>query len=253
MNSPVAVFKRKREQTTPVRPSSVETSTCNSAYIHTTKRKRKNDDASPITKQKNQVCTDVSKVAIYHCTNCKVTYDNGDEYVKHSFSEHSVKLYICQMSGCIKTYSSQNGLRTHCRTIHGDELICSICKSLSLSLEALEDHKKSHDSGKHQCQGCHRAFTRSNDHFKHWRYSCPNNPNKCHKCKHCLRVRNGEDKLCEVEGGEPGLIDHLAAVHKLCGSHLCIHCHRLFVSSKKLIVHQQKCSKHSPCPPLEQM
>ena len=251
VKSPVAAYKRKREPETPGPLSSMESTNSNSTYQNNSKWRR-NCDGHFYNRTK-KVGIQESKCGIYECSSCKFTNDNGDEYAKHCFVEHSVRVYICKIVGCIKTYSSQNGLRTHCRTIHGDELICTICKSLSLSIEALNDHKKTHESGKHQCQGCNYAFMHSNDHYKHWRYSCPNNPNKCNKCKHCLRLNNGEEKMCEVEGGEPGLKDHLVAVHKFCGSHLCIHCHRLFVSSKKLIVHQQKCTKHSPTPPLEHM
>ena len=198
MNCPVAGFKRKRVQTTTGEQVHVI------PHMFTQPSgKPKTDDDSPISKRKKQVCTDVSKIGIYNCSNVRRRTIMGMNMRNIALVNIPLNCIFAKYQVCIKTYSTQNGLRTHCRTIHGDELTCSICKTLSLSLQALEEHKKGHDTGKHQCQGCHRAFTRSNDHFKHWRYSCPNNPNKYHKCKHCVRVRNGEENYVRLKVVNP--------------------------------------------------
>ena len=140
-----------------------------------------------------------TKLGLYKCTTCSYTDDDGDAFVDHSYIMHTVKLFICKIIGCVKVYTSQNGLRNHCKNIHEDVLRCTTCKLISLSPQGLEEHMLTHkDSTKQQCDGCHKTFTRTNDRDKHWRNTCPKNPNRFIKCKHCLHA-TGDEKASEVD------------------------------------------------------
>ena len=265
--------KQKQRQQTPTKKrkkvvsSSNESSDTDDAYdspashVSTRSSVRKSEEeeakigkSTKLTKTVKVKTKKKSKLVLglYECKVCNWRNDDGDKFVDHCLITHSTRMSICRIPGCTKSYSSQNGLRNHCKTVHGEVLQCDVCKVVSLSPESVAAHKASHTS-KHQCDGCKKSFTRSNDRDKHWRYTCPKNPERYIKCKHCLHASGGDEKKAEVPGAEAGLMNHLIDFHKLQGEHLCAYCHRLLSSLKKLTTHNEKCTKTNPNPPLEPM
>ena len=212
------------------------------------------DNSTKIAKSVKRKKKKKSKTGLYQCKLCDWGNDDGEAFVNHSIISHSTRLSICRVEGCYKSYTSQNGLRNHCKTIHEDALKCGLCNFVSLSPGGAEDHKLSHSNkGKLECQGCKKSFTRANDRDKHWRNTCPKNPDRYIKCKHCLHATGGDEKKSEVRGAEAGLMNHLMDVHHLRGEHLCQFCHRLFSTLSKLNKHNEKCTRTEPNRPLEKM
>ena len=187
----------------------------------------------------------------YNCGKCQFKTNECKDFEEHCLIVHKEKLYFCKVFGCVKHYSSQNGLRMHCKMIHESILKCQHCNVVSLSPELRKQHEESHTDAKITCAGGKRPFTRSNDPAKHWRYVCPKNPNRVIKCRHCLANCNGDEKIAEVEGCEPGMINHLMTIHQLEGDYLCVFCQRLFKTEKILNKHNKSCTKTKPEDPIK--
>ena len=56
-------------------------------------------------------------------------------------------------------------------------------------------------------------------------------------CKHCNE---------ECTGAEIGLADHLLKEHNLVGVFICLYCHTLYATERKLDRHHEHCSKKNP-------
>ena len=50
----------------------------------------------------------------------------------------------------------------------------------------------------------------------------------------------------DVEGAEPGLINHLIDYHHQVGDYLCSNCQNLHQTESKLAKHQKTCSRTRP-------
>ena len=100
-----------------------------------------------------------------------------------------------------------------------------------------------HINAKFTCSTCNRNCTRADDGCRHFKYACPNNPNRVIKCKHCIKLKAINH---DVPGAEPGLMSHLQEVHNMKGCYLCINCHGLFDKSKSIEAHRARCTKSHP-------
>ena len=263
----------------PIQDSSSTTSdTDNASNISTRSRKSKLDDVSDASEQnavvkkavKKETCSNKQKpkvhvkppkaaarsepvkIGLYQCSvhECHKTFDDADKFIDHCTDKHKLRIYVCRIIGCVKTYTSANGLRSHCKSIHSKELTCEACKTLSLSPQLMEAHLRLHKESKYMCEGCKKSFTRANDHYRHWRYSCVFNEEKYMRCKHCLHKYDGNESKSEVAGGEDGLKKHLELSHGLMGAYLCLFCHCLFTGKGKLRGHNDRCTKSKPEAPL---
>ena len=238
--------------------SETSTSETNGTSRKTRKTTHSNENGTFKASSKKPMQNDVKNVALkkaqikrFNCTKCEYRTDDCTEIENHYLLLHREKFIFCKVFGCVKNYSTSNGLRMHCKTIHGSILTCQICNVTSLSPDMKKQHDASHNTSKISCSGCHKPFTRANDHAKHWRYVCVKNTNRVIKCKHCLANCEGDEKLAEVEGCEPGLINHLVGVHRLEGEYLCAFCHRLFKTDKAFQKHQRNCTKTKPEAPIK--
>ena len=97
--------------------------------------------------------------------------------------------------------------------------------------------KKHNSKSSIMCEACSKTFTRVNDKVKHFNYRCPQNPNRFIKCKNCN---------IDIRGAEEGLATHLREVHDETGIFICLFCHRLFATEKKLDCHNETCTKKNP-------
>ena len=181
------------------------------------------------------------RVYRFLCDHCGFGTDIPSSLTNHYDTTHKEVVYVCEICVHSKKYSSQNGLRNHVKTVHLDKLSCQTCGKVFLYLDLVHEHRKQHtQKGSISCSLCFKTFTRVNDRDKHFRYRCPKNPNRVIICKHCAM---------EVEGCEQGLAKHLSKVHSLAGIFLCLFCHYLFATERKLDKHNEKCTKRNPCPP----
>ena len=179
----------------------------------------------------------------YHCKLCTFSESDSQAFAKHYSTKHSKQVYFCQVIPCLKWVNTSAGLRNHCKNYHADVLSCDSCGLVSLSPVQKNAHMDTHVNAKFTCNACNRNCTRTDDGRHHFKYSCPNNPNRVIKCKHCVKSKA---KTNEVAGAEPGLMAHLKDEHDMSGNYLCINCHTLFEKSKAIKAHRVKCSKTHP-------
>ena len=184
----------------------------------------------------------------FTCKTCKENYPNCDKIQEHCFVMHSDKVHVCSIEKCFKYFKSSTGLRNHCRDNHSDVLKCDMCSKICTSYSNLNSHKDAaHISAKFKCKHCHQGCSRDSDMKRHWNYTCPENPNRYMRCKQCIKKGVVDP---DVEGAEPGLINHLTSKHAMTGAYLCIYCHTLFQKQETIDKHQKRCSKTRPKPDL---
>ena len=142
---------------------------------------------------------------------------------------------LCQIAGHIT--KSKNGLKGHCKHLHSKYLSCSLCNHVAISTSALQDHERNHSEKKFHCEVCSQGFSSRYDTRRHFE-RCPKNPDRIISCKQCTSVGAHVD----VPGGLNGIITHCIQEHGLKGDWLCINCHRLYTSERRLQNHFSKCS-----------
>ena len=180
----------------------------------------------------------------YYCTYCDFCTNETKEFLDHSLIQHRKTMYMCWTEDCVKFYETQNGLRLHCKQKHENVLKCLVCGLICLSPDLLEKHQKAHTVVKNfNCSKCEKKFSSAYDKNRHWKYNCPQNPSRVIKCKQC--IAQGIDNP-DVEGAEPGLLTHLSQIHGFEGRYLCLFCHKLFATVKKLMNHNKTCSRNHP-------
>ena len=141
----------------------------------------------------------------YFCKLCEYSESNIDAFVGHYSRAHRKNIFVCS-SPCIKWHNTSAGLQQHCKNHHSDELACDSCGLVSLSPIQKQAHMDTHINAKFTCSACNRNCTRADDGRRHFKYSCPNNPNRIIKCKHCIKSKALNP---DVPGAEPGLMSHL--------------------------------------------
>ena len=185
-----------------------------------------------------------NKLHNYSCPMCGYLCEDSESFYNHALISHKKTLYCCHVPGCCKWFESQNGLRNHCKTKHMNVLKCLICDLVCLSPNKLEYHQNSHNIVKNfGCDDCSKTFSTAYKEGQHKKYNCPHNPAYVFKCKHC-QAKGVQDP--DVQGAEAGLINHLISAHSMCGSYICLFCHKLFVMEQKLAKHNKICSKNHP-------
>ena len=229
------IYTNDSDSSSSVHTASTSLQSSPGSSVSTRKSTKKHTDGVALKKVKT------GRVYRFLCDICGFGTDIPSSVTNHYDTTHKQVAYVCEICVNSKKYSSQNGLRNHVKTVHMDKLSCQTCGKVFLYLHLLDDHNKQHtQKGSISCSLCFKTFTRVNDRDKHFRYRCPKNPNRVIICKHC-------DK--EVEGCEQGLAQHLSKVHSLAGIFLCLFCHYLFATERKLDKHNENCTKKNPCPP----
>ena len=181
---------------------------------------------------------DKTRNYIFTCKSCGFSTDISHSFVDHYFVTHKEIVFVCEIENCGCFYFSQNGLRLHCKPRHFAELCCSTCGTVCLSPAAYTVHmEKNNSKSSIMCEACSKTFTHVNDKVKHFNYRCPRNPNRFIKCKNCN---------IDIRGAEEGLATHLHEVHDETGIFICLFCHRLFATKKKLDHHNETCTKKNP-------
>ena len=121
----------------------------------------------------------------YFCKFCEYSESNIDAFVGHYSRAHRKNIFVCS-SPCIKWHNTSAGLQQHCKNHHSDVLACDSCGLVSLSPIQKQVHMDTHINAKFTCSACNRNCTHADDGRRHFKYSCPNNPNRFIKCKHCI-------------------------------------------------------------------
>ena len=216
------------------------------ALLHQQKfvQDQKQMERKTMTQVQQQVMPKMMTVTlIYFCKVCSFNGSDPDAFAKHYMSKHSKQVHFCRVVPCLKWVTTSAGLRNHCKHHHADVLSCDSCGLISLSPVLKNAHMDTHVNAKFTCNSCNKNCTRADDGRRHFKYSCPNNPNRVIKCKHCIK---SNAKNNEISGAEPGLMGHLRDEHDMLGNYLCINCHRLFEKSKAIESHRVKCTKTHP-------
>ena len=229
------IYTNDSDSSSSVHTASTSLTSSPGSSVSTRKSSKKHTDGAALKKVKS------GRVYRFLCDQCGFGTDIPNSLTNHYETTHKQVVYVCDICVSSKKYSSQNGLRNHVKTVHLDKLSCPTCGKVFLYLHLVEEHKKQHtQKGSISCSLCFKTFTRVNDRDKHFRFRCPKNPNRVIICKHCDT---------EVEGCEQGLAKHLSSVHSLAGIFLCLFCHYLFATERKLDKHNEHCTKRNPCPP----
>ena len=174
----------------------------------------------------------------YLCKKCGFGSDLQIGFSQHCKTTHQEIVYYCEVNNCDYFFFSQNGLRNHAKGVHPTELSCGICSSISLTPKCLAIHVSKHsENSKLDCPSCFKAFTRVHDRDKHFTYTCPKNHDRHMFCKHCKE---------ECTGAEASLAEHLRKEHNLVGIFLCLNCHTLYATERKLDRHHEHCTKKNP-------
>ena len=184
-----------------------------------------------------------NEIVNYQCPSCIFSCLTYTQFCDHMLMKHSKSVFCCVTNECINWFLSQNGLRQHCKKCHAETLGCTECGLVCLSPTLLSTAKETtHRSNKGICPSCNRSFTCLDDAKRHHKKNCPKNPDRCISCKICLKQGHDPD----IPGAEAGLIAHLVSVHGMEGNYLCMWCHRVFTSIKKLDSYHTVCSKNRP-------
>ena len=179
----------------------------------------------------------------YYCPVCTFTANGSHEFSEHCLIQHKKTIFMCLTEDCVKFYETQNGLHLHCKQKHENVLKCLVCGLICLSPDLLEKHHQGHNVVKNfNCSQCDKKFSSAYDKNRHWKYHCPENPNRVFKCKHCI----AQGVEADVEGAEIGLLNHLIEKHGFTGQYMCLFCHKLFLTDKKLQNHNKTCSHNHP-------
>ena len=169
---------------------------------------------------------------------CRFSTDITHSFTDHYYVTHKEMVFVCEIEKCGCFYFSQNGLRLHCKSRHYAKLACPTCGTICLSPAAYTVNMEKHNSKSSIiCSACSKMFMHVNDKDKHFKYRCPRNPNRIIKCKNCN---------VDVPAAKEGLATHLKEKLGQTGVFICLHCHRFFVTEKKLDRHNETCTRKNP-------
>ncbi|CAB3241590.1 unnamed protein product [Arctia plantaginis] len=214
---------------------------------------------SPILLQNTDSNKDTSsnnKTETFQCSFCLRKFKNKvslSVHVQRHEETNSIKhvCEICKREFKYKAYLENHVLAVHSRT---NGFTCDICMQSFLNKEALQTHKKSHESErKHRCSVCNKAFQMLCTLKEHMRTHTGEKPFLCSQCgkgfsqktnlaQHTRRhqgLKPFKCESCEKRFVSKGELD--AHTRKHSGAHpfVCDDCGNGFTTSSALVKHRR--------------